>query len=130
MPNKHAVYLHDTPNKRLFAEDARFHSSGCVRVADIRDFAEWLLRGTPGPNGAWMRADIEAAIATGARQDIRLEKPIPVTWVYLTGYATSDGTIHFRDDVYGLDAPQAEPLGTLQELDGLATSSISMKRRL
>ena len=53
MPNRHAVYMHDTPSKRLFAQDARFHSSGCVRVADIRSLAEWLLAGTVRPGGAW-----------------------------------------------------------------------------
>ena len=53
MPNKHAVYMHDTPKKQLFAQDIRFHSSGCVRVADVGDFAEWLLRGTNGSSAAW-----------------------------------------------------------------------------
>ncbi|WP_046861855.1 L,D-transpeptidase family protein [Microvirga massiliensis] len=128
MPNKHAVYLHDTPKKRLFAETARFHSSGCVRVADVRDFAEWLLRGTNGPDGSWTGAGIEAATATGARQDIRLEKPVPVAWVYLTGYATADGVVHFRDDVYGLDAPKTDPMSD-PDLDVPATSSIGTKRQ-
>ncbi|RDI60806.1 putative peptidoglycan binding protein [Microvirga subterranea] len=128
MPNKEAVYMHDTPSKRLFAQDTRFHSSGCVRVADVASFAEWLLRGTPSPTGGWARPDIEAAIATTARQDIRLDKPIPVAWVYLTGYATADGIAHFRKDVYGLDEPKAEPLPDAQVLDVPATSSIAPKR--
>jgi murein L,D-transpeptidase YcbB/YkuD len=128
MPNKHAVYMHDTPKKRLFAQDARFHSSGCVRVADVRDFVEWLLRGTNGPRGAWTRQEIDGAIVATARQDIRLEKPIPVAWVYLTGYATPDGTVHFRDDVYGLDTPKANPADEPQALDVPMTSSISLKR--
>jgi L,D-transpeptidase YcbB len=128
MPNKHAVYMHDTPTKRLFAQDARFHSSGCVRIADVRDFVEWLLRGTSAPNGAWTKSDIDAAIATAARRDIRLDKPIPVAWVYLTGYATPDGTVHFRNDVYGLDAPKTDSVPEPQELDVPATSSIAPKR--
>lgn len=128
MPNKEAVYMHDTPSKRLFAQDARFHSSGCVRVADVASFAEWLLRGTQSPTGTWTRTDIEAAIATTTRQDIRLEKPVPVAWVYLTGYATADGIAHFRKDVYGLDEPKAEPLPDAQVLDVPATSSIAPKR--
>jgi murein L,D-transpeptidase YcbB/YkuD len=128
MPNKEAVYMHDTPSKRLFAQDTRFHSSGCVRVADVASFAEWLLRGTQSPTGGWARPDIEAAIATTARQDIRLEKPVPVAWVYLTGYATADGVTHFRKDVYGLDEPKAEPLPDAQVLDVPATSSIAPKR--
>ena len=128
MPNKHAVYMHDTPTKRLFAQDARFHSSGCVRVADVREFVEWLLRGTNGPRGPWTKPEIDGAIATAARQDIRLEKPVPVAWVYLTGYATPDGTVHFRNDVYGLDAPKTDSVIEPQALDVPATSSIAPKR--
>ena len=51
MPNKQAVYMHDTPSKSLFARDVRFHSHGCVRVAQVKELAGWLLEGTPGPNG-------------------------------------------------------------------------------
>lgn len=112
MPNKQAVYMHDTPTKRLFAQDARFHSSGCVRVAEVNDFVQWLLAGTVGPGGGpWGRAEIEAAVADGRRQDVKLAKAVPVAWVYLTGYATTDGTVHFRDDVYGLDKDAPEPAG-------------------
>ena len=125
MPNRQAVYLHDTPKQRLFAEDARFHSSGCVRVADVLGFTAWLLRDTPGPNGAWSGAALETAIGSGARQDIRLERPVSVAWLYLTGYATADGVVHFRDDVYGLDAPKAEPMPEAAEPDVTATSSIT-----
>ncbi len=48
MPNKLAVYMHDTPSKRLFGADYRFLSHGCVRVQGVYDLAEWLLQGTPG----------------------------------------------------------------------------------
>ncbi|HEY8381310.1 MAG TPA: L,D-transpeptidase family protein [Microvirga sp.] len=126
MPNRHAVYLHDTPKKRLFAEDARFHSSGCVRVADVLSFAEWLLRDTPGANGAWSVAELGTRIASEARHDIRLERPVPVAWVYLTGYATADGVVHFRDDVYGLDVPKTEPDAVAPDVT--ATSTIPSKR--
>jgi murein L,D-transpeptidase YcbB/YkuD len=128
MPNRQAVYLHDTPKQRLFAEDARFHSSGCVRVADVLGFTEWLLRDTPGPNGAWSGAALETAIGSGARQDIRLERPVSVAWLYLTGYATADGVVHFREDVYGLDVPKAEPVPEAAEPDVTATSSITAKQ--
>jgi L,D-transpeptidase YcbB len=128
MPNKHAVYMHDTPKKQLFAQDARFHSSGCVRVADVADFAEWLLRGTNGQGGPWTREGIDTAIASATRQDIRLDKPLPVAWVYLTGYATADGAVHFRDDVYGLDTPRGDPLSEPQVVDVPATASIKPKR--
>jgi murein L,D-transpeptidase YcbB/YkuD len=127
MPNKHAVYMHDTPSKRLFAQDLRFHSSGCVRVADILHFAEWLLETTPQSGGSWTRSELEVAVAASERRDIKLEKPVPVAWVYLTGYATPDGVVHFRDDVYGLDALTDQP-SEPQEIDVPATSSIPVRR--
>ena len=44
-PNKFAIYLHDTPSKRLFKRDVRAYSHGCVRVERPHDFAEYLLTG-------------------------------------------------------------------------------------
>lgn len=98
MPNPEAVYLHDTPSRGLFANDARFHSSGCVRVEDVIALSAWLLEGT-GSDEASIRRGIES----GERRDLRLQRPVATHWVYLTAWATSDGTIHFREDVYGLD---------------------------
>lgn len=112
MPNRHAVYMHDTPAKSLFARDVRFHSHGCVRVGGVKELVAWLLLGTEGPNGAgsiWGPIEIETGIATGERRDIKLIKPVPVAFVYLTGYATPDGRAHFRDDIYGLDTPAPAP---------------------
>lgn len=100
MPNRESVYMHDTPSKRLFASDDRFHSSGCVRVENVRDLAAWVLEGAKD----WDRKAIDAAIAEGKRKDVRPAHPIPVIWTYLTGYVTPDGTVHFRPDIYGLDS--------------------------
>ena len=108
MPNRFAVYMHDTPSKSLFARNVRFHSHGCVRVGGVKELVGWLLSGVEGPNGpgsAWGPIEIETAIADGERRDLKLVKPVPVTFVYLTGYATPDGRVHFRDDIYGLDTP-------------------------
>jgi murein L,D-transpeptidase YcbB/YkuD len=129
MPNRHAVYMHDTPTKKLFARDDRFHSSGCVRVGNVKELAAWLLEGTPGPGGApaWGAADVDAAVAAGKRQDAVLKKSVPVAWVYMTGFATPDGAVHFRDDVYGLDAEPA-PAKPEPTIADLITSSIGPKR--
>ena len=99
MPNPHSVYMHDTNHKELFSADYRFQSSGCARVENPRDLAAWLLEDNPG----WSRREIDAAIAKGERTDVRLTHKVPVAWVYLTGWATRDGAIHFRDDVYHHD---------------------------
>ena len=139
MPNRQAVYLHDTPSKSLFAREVRFHSHGCVRVAQVKELAGWLLEGTPGPNGAgstWGPIEIETSIATNERLDIKLAKQIPVTFVYLTGYATPDGRAHFRDDVYGIDSPADATTGSIgtkaavpaRPADAKATSPIKSAR--
>jgi L,D-transpeptidase YcbB len=104
MPNKLAVYMHDTPSKGLFGADYRFLSHGCVRVQGVYDYAAWLLEGTGGgPSGGWDKAALQAKISEGAPYDIKLAKAVPVIWVYLTGWSNGDGPANFRDDVYGVD---------------------------
>jgi murein L,D-transpeptidase YcbB/YkuD len=106
MPNPHSVYLHDTNNRSLFGGDYRFQSSGCARIENPRDLAVWVLQG----QGDWNRAKIDAAIATDQRQDIRLARKVPVAWVYLTGWVTRDGNVHFRDDIYNHDSAPSRAL--------------------
>jgi murein L,D-transpeptidase YcbB/YkuD len=103
MPNPHAVYMHDTNHKEHFSADHRFHSSGCARVAEVRDLATWLLEDTAG----WDRQRIDAAIASGKTSTVRLARKIPVAWVYFTGWVTRDDAVHFRNDIYGHDEPAA-----------------------
>lgn len=101
MPNPHSVYMHDTPSRNLFNNDYRFLSHGCVRVQGVVDLAAWLLDGSRGP--MLDKAEINRRIATGAREEVRLSQSVPVIWIYATGWASADGTVHFRDDVYHLD---------------------------
>jgi murein L,D-transpeptidase YcbB/YkuD len=104
MPNKLAVYMHDTPSKGLFGADYRFLSHGCVRVQGVYDLAEWLLQGTPdGTAGTWDKQALLDKVKEGAREDIKLAKIVPVVWVYLTGWSNGEGLVNFRDDVYGID---------------------------
>lgn len=98
-PSAHGVYMHDTPSKNLFGEDFRFHSSGCVRVQNVRELVNWLLSDTPG----WSRQEIDQVIKSGERKDARLAKPVPLYWVYVTAWATPDGVVQFRDDIYSRD---------------------------
>jgi murein L,D-transpeptidase YcbB/YkuD len=98
-PSPHGVYMHDTPLKNLFGDDFRFHSSGCVRIQNVRELVNWVLAETPG----WSRHDIEAVIRSGERKDARIAKPVPLMWVYITGWATPDGIVQFREDIYNRD---------------------------
>lgn len=99
IPNQHGVYMHDTPSKGIFGDDFRFVSSGCIRIQNVRDYIEWLLKDTPG----WSREQIDATFKSGERIDARLAQPVPIHWVYVTAWATPDGLVQFRDDIYNKD---------------------------
>ncbi len=104
--NQLNVYLHDTPSLELFKKIVRDFSSGCIRIEKPIDLAEYVLRGGP----KWTRKDILAALAKGVEQTIRLPEPIPVHLLYWTAWATENGTIHFRNDIYDRDKPLLEAL--------------------
>ncbi|WP_271201338.1 L,D-transpeptidase family protein [Methylopila turkensis] len=99
MPNKDGVYMHDTPSKNLFGENARFHSSGCVRIQNVKELVGWLAKNQAG----WDRRAIDAAIKSGERIDINLTPYVPVYWRYISGWGGADGLVQFREDIYGLD---------------------------
>lgn len=98
-PSPHGVYMHDTPAKNLFGEDFRFASSGCMRVQNVRELVYWILQDTAG----WSRAEIDEVIQSGERKDAKVAKPVPLYWVYVTAWATPDGVVQFRDDIYNRD---------------------------
>lgn len=110
--NPHAVYMHDTPQQSLFGQIERFHSSGCVRVQNVRDLVSWILRDTPG----WDRASIERTIASGENTEIPVANPVPVYFTYVTAWASEQGVVHFRDDIYRRDGVEELALGTPLEL--------------
>ena len=105
-PNKFNVYLHDTPSKELFNEPVRAFSSGCIRVEQPIDLAEYLLRGYP----EWTRPAILAAIDKGEERTVKLLEPIPVYILYCTAWVDEAGEVCFRNDVYGRDKTVADAL--------------------
>jgi murein L,D-transpeptidase YcbB/YkuD len=98
-PSPDGVYMHDTPSKNLFGEDFRFASSGCMRVQNVRELVYWILAETPG----WSKGEIDEVIKSGERKDAKVAKPLPLYWVYITAWATPDGVVQFRDDIYNRD---------------------------
>ena len=106
IPNPHGVYMHDTPSKGIFGDDFRFVSSGCVRVQNVRDYIQWLLKDTAG----WDREQIEATFKGGQRVDARITHPVNVYWTYITAWATADGIVQFRDDIYNRDGLGGVPV--------------------
>lgn len=107
--NPHAVYMHDTPEQSLFNDIERFHSSGCVRVQNVRDLVTWLLRDTPG----WDRNHFEQTIKNDSDVAVLLTNPVPVHFSYVSAWATGDGVAHFRNDIYGLDGVKELQISTL-----------------
>ncbi len=98
-PSPDGVYMHDTPSKGLFGEDFRFASSGCMRVQNVRELVYWILAESPG----WSKAEIDEVIKSGERKDAKVAKPLPLYWVYVTAWATPDGVVQFREDIYNRD---------------------------
>lgn len=107
-PNKHNVYLHDTPARQLFNRTERAFSSGCVRVADPIDLTEWLLAETD----AWTRERIDAVIASGVETRVDLARKVPVHILYFTAVTESDGTLRLVGDVYARDARLIQALNS------------------
>jgi murein L,D-transpeptidase YcbB/YkuD len=99
-PNKDAVYLHDTPLKSLFGKVIRFESSGCVRVHNVSELVAWLLQG----NAGWNMSRIQNMKHTGEQIDVKVATPTAVYLAYVSAWATPDGQVHFRPDIYNHDA--------------------------
>jgi murein L,D-transpeptidase YcbB/YkuD len=70
-----------------------------VRIQNVRDYIEWLLKDTPG----WTREQIDATFKAGSRTDARIAQPVNVYWTYITAWATPEGLVQFRDDIYNRD---------------------------
>ena len=100
MPNPYDVYLHDTPQRNLFALQQRDLSHGCVRVAAARDLGAALL-GAPLPAPG------------GSTRSVPLATAMPVYFLYQTAFVDEDGTVEFRNDIYGRDARLAAAMALL-----------------
>ncbi len=98
-PSASSVYMHDSPKESLFGRNFRAASSGCVRVQNIEELAAWLLEGQPG----WTKEQVEAMRENGQTKTVRLKKPITLFFAYVTAWATEDGVVQFRPDVYQKD---------------------------
>ena len=94
-PNAHAVYMHDTPRPSLFGRSFRAASSGCVRIAGIETLAAWAVA-----DQGWRPEHVRQMKESGERRDVQLKRPIPLYFAYITAWATPDGAVHFRRDLY------------------------------
>jgi murein L,D-transpeptidase YcbB/YkuD len=106
LPNKFAVYLHDTPKHSDFKETNRNFSSGCIRTEKPIDLALYLLQ----DDHQWSREKLLEIIEIGETQVIELRRPITVHLQYWTAWVDENGRLNFRDDIYDRDRPLDQAL--------------------
>jgi L,D-transpeptidase YcbB len=101
-PNDHAIYMHDTPQKELFAKPVRAFSNGCIRLEDASGMAAALLGKST--------AHVSARISTGKTSSDRVAEDLPVYVAYFTAWPGADGKIGYYDDVYERDTHLANAM--------------------
>jgi len=95
-PNKHAIYMHDTPSRNLFQRTSRALSHGCIRLQKPRDMAAAVLQTSAEQVGSY--------IAGGQNKTIKVENQLPVYVSYFTAWPEDDGSVDYFADIYGRDA--------------------------
>ncbi len=101
--NQYQIYLHDTPAQRLFNQQRRAFSHGCVRVEDPVRLANFLL----GHNTGWDQDKIALTLAADDNVEVPvpMQQPVPIYLVYWTAWVAEDGGVFFRPDIYERDQP-------------------------
>jgi L,D-transpeptidase YcbB len=101
-PNQFLVYLHDTPDKKLFDRDQRTFSAGCMRVQDPAKFAEVVLS-IVLPQENYTQESVRRLYGN-SEHNINFPAPLPVHIIYQTAFVDDAGKLQMRADVYGHDA--------------------------
>ncbi|PLX79198.1 MAG: peptidoglycan-binding protein, partial [Desulfuromonas sp.] len=110
LPNRVAINLHDTPSRHLFNSDVRTFSSGCIRVEQPLELAAYLLAGQDG----WTHARLQNQVDSGQRKVIHLREKQDVHVVYWTAWVDHEGTLCFREDIYGRDRQMLQAIKSRQ----------------
>jgi murein L,D-transpeptidase YcbB/YkuD len=97
-PNNFSVYLHDTSSRRLFAQEKRALSHGCVRVDGPYKFAEIVM----GAENGWTEEKVRKSVG-GRERRVDLARKLPVHLAYFTAYVDETGELKLFDDIYGYD---------------------------
>jgi murein L,D-transpeptidase YcbB/YkuD len=103
--NPHNVYLHDTPNRSLFAHTRRAFSSGCIRLGEPLKMAQFMLR---GESQEWDQSRIDKTLEEGKNVRLTLARKVAVHLVYHTAWLSDDGRVQFRADIYKKDESLAK----------------------
>ena len=97
-PNKHLIYLHDTPSKSLFARNSRAQSSGCIRVENLLELVEYLLSDQSDYNSE----KINKILEKGKLTQVKIEQRVKVHHLYWTAWI-ENGKPRFTEDIYNYD---------------------------
>lgn len=98
-PNKHNVYIHDTPHKHLFKARERTFSHGCIRCQDPVRLAVFLLKDDP----EWSQERVREVLKQGKRKIVTPAGNCMVEVTYATAWVSEMGVLHFRKDIYDRD---------------------------
>jgi murein L,D-transpeptidase YcbB/YkuD len=109
-PNSHSIYMHDTPNRELFAETKRSFSHGCVRVENPKEFAQVLLR--------WDAAAVDKKVDAGKTQSVKVPDTIKVHLTYFSAWPDDSGKMQYFTDIYGRDEGLSRALKSTAEVFG------------
>ncbi len=94
-PNKHAIYMHDTPSRSLFKKTTRALSHGCVRLQNPRGMAAAVLGTTV--------SKVAERISIGKNNAQKLTVQIPVYVAYFTAWPNKEGVVEYFSDIYDRD---------------------------
>ncbi|MCC4263196.1 L,D-transpeptidase family protein [Oceanimonas baumannii] len=116
LPNNDAIYLHDTPARGLFSRNSRALSSGCVRVENAEQLAEWLL------SANWSREGLAKLKSSKRTRWLKVQDPLPVYMVYWRGWLAGSELPQFRDDIYKFDRTLSDPFKSSLAKDQMSLS--------
>ncbi len=120
-PNSYNIYLHDTPNDKLFEKDIRAFSHGCIRLEKPAELAQWVL--------GWDRARVDKMMHGSDNQTITLKNKIPVYIVYMTAYVR-DENLWFGNDLYSRDAELSRAVASGAIPSGETVRNVAALRKL
>ena len=120
-PNDFNIYLHDTPNDKLFEKDIRAFSHGCIRLEKPAELAQWVL--------GWDRRRVDKMMHGSNNQSITLKNKLPVYITYMTTYVR-DGQLWYGNDLYSRDAELAAAVANGAIPSAEAVRNVAALRKL
>ena len=128
-PNQYSVYLHGTPGKSLFDKAQRTFSSGCIRLENPDEMAEWIAEDDPVVS----KKDVEEALEGTTPERINFTNETQIHITYMTVTVGEDDTPYFWRDVYNEEGglmmvDKYAPLYIPQTEEEMAKASTSRKK--